>query len=83
MNKTTLKAENLSFEEDIYSGGVIQKIALRYQEDAGAKQLFDNSIDVVMRIFMQQLLKNTNPKESIILWQFYIKCIKIIFLKNS
>ena len=62
LNKTTLKAENLSFEEDIYSGGVIQKIALRYQEDAGAKQLFDNSIDVVMRIFMQQLLKKYQSK---------------------
>ena len=51
------KEKNFSFEENIYSEGAMQKITLRYQEDVEAKQLFDNSIDVVMRMFMQRLLR--------------------------
>lgn len=62
LNKTQPKPENLSFEEDIDSDAAIQKIALRYQEDTGGKQLFDNSIDVVIRILMQQLLKKYQSK---------------------
>ena len=63
-NKSSLKNNELSssVEENIYNESTIQKIVLRYQENASTKQLFDNSIDVVMRIFMQHLLKKYQSK---------------------